>query len=121
MGQLAPGSAAISHPVIHRSAGGVGSYADPVTLAVAYRGRTPQFPYGTRFYLPEYRKYFIVEDICGACYRIPSGAEYKIDLWVDGRSLSRSAARSCTYRNTGFTDAVKNPPRGLPVRTGSLC
>ena len=116
-----PGSAAISHPVLHRTAGGVGTYADPITLAVAYSGRTPQFPYGTRFYLPRWKKYFIVEDICGACDRHNSDVEYKIDLWLDGRNLSRDAARQCTYRNTGATTAVKNPPRGLAVDTRRIC
>lgn len=116
-----PGSAAIAHPVIHKTAGGVGTYADPITLAVAYSGRTPQFPYGTRFYLPKWKKYFIVEDICGACDRVPSNVEYKIDLWLDARNLSREAARQCTYRNTGTTTAVKNPPRGLAVSTARIC
>ena len=114
-------SAAIAHPVIHRTAGGVGSYRDPITLAVAYKGRTPQFPYGTRFYLPKWKKYFIVEDICGACDRVPAGVKYKIDLWLDARNLSREAARQCTYRNTGATTAVKNPPSGLAVSTRRIC
>ena len=116
-----PGSAAISRPVVHKTAGGVGTYVDPVTLAVAYQGKTPIFPYGTRFYLPKWKKYFIVEDICGACDRHDAEVEYKIDLWLDARNLSRDAARQCTYRNTGATTAVKNPPRGLAVTTGRIC
>ncbi len=116
-----PGSAAISHPVLHRTAGGVGTYADPITLAVAYSGKTPQFPYGTRFYLPRWKKYFIVEDICGACDRHPTDVKYKIDLWLDARKLSKDAARKCTYANTGTTTAVRNPPRGLAVNTSRIC
>ena len=114
-------SAAIAHPVIHGTAGGVGTYRDPITLAVAYKGKKPQFPYGTRFYLPKWKKYFIVEDICGACDRVPKGAEYKIDLWLDARNLDRELARKCTYRNTGAHTAVKNPPSGLAVDTRRIC
>lgn len=117
-----PGSAAIAHPVPpRRTAGGVGTYTNPITLAVAYRARTPKFPYGTRFYLPEWQKYFIVEDICGACDTHSSRVEYKIDLWLDARNLSREAARRCAYANTRVTTAVKNPPRGLRVNTSSIC
>ena len=32
-----PGSAAIARPVIHRRAGGSGTYGDPITIAVGYR------------------------------------------------------------------------------------
>ena len=32
-----PGSAAIARPVVHRRAGGTGTYSDPITIAVGYR------------------------------------------------------------------------------------
>ena len=64
-----PGSAAIARPVIHKLAGGTGTYADPITLAVGHRidrGRqTLDYPAGTRFYFPRIQKYAIVEDVCG--------------------------------------------------------
>src|SRR5215216_6526313 len=41
------GSAAIAHPVLHATAGGVGTYADPIT--VGYTSAGPDIPYGTRF------------------------------------------------------------------------
>ncbi len=116
-----PGSAAISYTGFRRTAAGVGTYRDPITLAVAYKGRTPQFAYGTRFYLPKWKKYFIVEDICGACDRVPTGVKYKIDLWLDARNLNRRDARDCTYSNTGATTAVRNPPSGLAVDTRRIC
>src|SRR6478735_2193221 len=63
------GSPDISHPVLHRKAGGTGSYADPVTIAVGHSLATGRdvldFPAGTRIYLPHVRRYFIVEDTCG--------------------------------------------------------
>lgn len=116
-----PGSAAIARPVLHRTAGGIGTYADPITLAVGYSGGKLQFAAGTRFYLPNLRKYFIVEDICGACRSTPAGTAYKLDLWLDGRNLSRSQARSCAYGVTGREPVVRNPPRGLAVRAGAIC
>jgi hypothetical protein len=116
-----PGSAAIARPVLHRTAGGVGTYADPITLAVGYSNGRLQFPAGTRFYLPNLRKYFIVEDICGACRTTPAGTAYKLDLWLDGRTLSRAQARSCAYGVTGREPVVRNPPRGLAVRAGAIC
>ncbi|MDN5805363.1 MAG: hypothetical protein L0H26_12385, partial [Microlunatus sp.] len=116
-----PGSAEISHPVLHRRAGGTGTYADPITMAVGYTSAGPDIPYGTRFYLPNFQKYFIVEDICGACHRPPANVTYKLDLWLDGRSSSAKGAKSCAYRITGNQPVIRNPARTYPVRAGSIC
>ena len=116
-----PGSAAIARPVIHRLAGGVGTYADPITMAVGYTSRGMDIPAGTRFYLPEMKKYFIVEDKCGACHRHNADVAYKLDIWLDGRNRSKSRARSCAYSITGKQPVVRQPPRGLAVRRGSVC
>lgn len=116
-----PGSAAIARPVIHRRAGGVGTYADPITMAVGYTSRGMDIPAGTRFYLPKLRKYFIVEDKCGACHRHSADVAYKLDIWLDGRKRSRSSARACAYRITGKQPVVRRPPKGLAVRRGSVC
>ncbi len=120
-----PGSAAIARPVLHRTAAGVGTYADPITMAVGFTRPAGKvildIPAGTRFYLPEMRKYFIVEDICGACHRHSADVTYRLDIWLDGRSLPRSSARSCAYRITGNQPVVRNPPSGLAVRAGAVC
>src|SRR6476619_991729 len=48
-----PGSAEISHPVVHRTAGGIGTYGNPLTVAVNYGSdHGLQFHAGTRFYVP---------------------------------------------------------------------
>ncbi len=112
-----PGSAQIARPILHQRAGGKGTYSDPITVAVA----SGRFSFGTRFYLPELNKYFIVEDICGACGRSRSGAAYTLDIWLDGRNLSSGGATRCSYGVTGNTTAIKNPNRGLPVDSGSVC
>ena len=112
-----PGSAQIARPVVHQRAGGKGTYSDPITVAVA----SGRFSFGTRFYLPKLNKYFIVEDICGACGSSRSGAAYTLDIWLDGRNLSSGGATRCSYGVTGNTAAIKNPNRGLPVDSGSVC
>ncbi|HEU0028282.1 MAG TPA: hypothetical protein VFQ25_14310 [Ktedonobacterales bacterium] len=60
------GSLAIAYPAPegkHERAGGVGSYADPLTLAADARW----LPAGTRVYAPRWHKYFIMEDQCVEC------------------------------------------------------
>ena len=115
------GSAAIAHPVLHSRAGGVGTYADPITMAVGYTSAGPDIPYGTRFYLRGLQRYAIVEDLCGACHKTPAGATWKLDLWLDGRQLSATEANACAYRITGYQTVLRSPPRGLPVKTGPIC
>jgi resuscitation-promoting factor RpfB len=113
-----PGSAQIARPVLHKRAGGSGTYRNPITVAVGFG---PEFAFGTRFYLPKLKKYFIVEDLCGACGRSRAGAAYTIDIWLDGRNLSRGRAAACSYRVTGKQTAIRKPSSGLPVRSGSVC
>ena len=116
-----PGSAQISHPVLHQRAGGTGTYSDPITVAVGYDSSGPDFAYGTRFYLPELDKYFIVEDICGACGSTRSGTDYTLDIWVGGSGSSSSGVRSCMNSVTGAAPVIRNPSSGLPVDSGSVC
>ncbi|MEP3670756.1 MAG: hypothetical protein ABJN42_28980 [Roseibium sp.] len=126
-----PGSTAIARPVIHRGAGGVGTYADPITLAVGHSkagGRsTMDFPAGTRFYLPNLKRYAIVEDLCGdgptpqygPCHSGKNGRPW-IDIYVDGRNVGRGASDQCMRKITGFQEAIINPARGYPVIAGAL-
>jgi hypothetical protein len=106
---------------LHSVAGGSGTYANPITLAVGYTSAGPDIPYGTRFYLPKLQRYAIVEDICGACHRTPAGVTWWLDLWLDGRNLSFSAANACALRITGKQAAWRNPPTGLSVTSGPIC
>jgi resuscitation-promoting factor RpfB len=116
-----PGSAQIAHPVLHSRAGGTGTYRDPITVAVGYDSSGPDFAFGTRFYLPELDKYFIVEDVCGSCGNGRSGADYWLDIWVDGSDTSSSRANSCMHGVTGNQPVIRNPSPGLPVDSGSVC
>lgn len=102
-------NAKISAPVLHTTAGGDGTYQNPVTLAVpGHGGSGMQTPKGTRVYFPQYKFYGIVED---------SGASPKslrrFDIWTDGRG--NSSAKSCMDDLTGTSTAILNPPPGEPV------
>jgi len=111
-----PGSADICCSVIHRKAGGVGTYVDPITTAVPGRsGQNMQTPAGTRLYIPKLRRYFIVED---------SGASAKnlrrFDLWVGGQGYSKSSSDRCMNSFTGRAQVIMNPRSGFPVTVGPL-
>jgi len=126
-----PGSAAIARPVIHNAAGGTGTYADPITLAVGHSktafSHVMDYPAGTRFYFPRLRKYAIVEDLCGdgprpqdgACHIGKSGKPW-LDIYVDGSTAGDRAADQCMYRITGMQMVVINPDPGRPVHPGPL-
>jgi len=121
------GSAAIARPVIHQVAAGTGTYADPITLAVGI-GSDKQwdYPAGTRFYIPNLRRYFIAEDQCGAtandpCHSLrlaPSGATTWLDLWMDGETTSDAAITACTNKITDLHRVVVNPSSGYAVASG---
>ncbi|HEX4249500.1 MAG TPA: hypothetical protein VH008_16675 [Pseudonocardia sp.] len=106
------GSAEVSNPILHKTAGGRGSYADPITVAVP---SDSNFDPGTRFYLSSVRRYAIVED-SGAS----SSSGNHLDLWVDGEGGSESAVEACMDQLTGETTAEVNPPPGRPVILGPI-
>src|SRR3984957_523517 len=90
-----PPGTAIAHPVLHSGAGGVGTFADPITFAVAPEVQK-NVPPGTIMYIPSLQKYFIMEDDCtdsgpggvavqgqGCDGELLSGKN-GFDLWIDG-------------------------------------
>jgi hypothetical protein len=127
------GSPVISHPVLHKTAGGTGTYEDPVTAAVGHSRETGQdvldVPAGTRIYLPALRRYFIVEDTCGdgpapedgPCH---TGAEAYgdaslwIDVWIGGDGERASFVHRCAADVTGVQKAVLNPAADYAVASG---
>lgn len=126
-----PGSAAIARPVIHRRAGGTGTYENPVTIAVGHRidGRrqTLDYPEGTRFYVERLRKYAIVEDVCGDGNNPQDGpchSGYKghpwLDIYIGGARQTRTETNACAYRITALQDIVINPRPGYPVSSGEI-
>jgi len=125
------GSTQISNPVIHQTAGGTGTYADPITLAVGHSitgGKdTLDYPAGTKFYLPYLEKYAIVEDTCGdgntpqngPCHTGYQGHPW-VDLYVDGQNVSSSSANTCMDNITDVHSIIENPASTYPVLTGSV-
>jgi hypothetical protein len=104
-------NATICCPKLHQTAGGDGSFQNPITLAVPGSGGSGmQTPAGTRVYFVKYAFYGLVED---------SGASPKslrrFDIWSDGRGLSTSAGSACMDALTGQSTAILNPPAGKPV------
>ena len=128
------GSPSISHPVLHRTAGGAGTYENPVTLAVGHSLETGEdvmdIPAGTRIYVPSIRRYFMVEDTCGdgpspedgPCH---SGAEefgdasLWIDLWIGGEGGSAALAQRCAKAITGVHIVILNPGQNYLVADGA--
>ena len=127
------GSSTISDPVLHKVAGGIGTYADPITIAVGHSIINGvdilDFPKGTRFYIPNLRRYFIVEDTCGdgntpqngACHTgYPSGASFWLDVWVGGGTVSSSVSNSCMNAITDIHRVIKNPASNYAVVSGEI-
>lgn len=133
-----PGSADISHPIIHTKAGGVGTFTDPVTVAVGHDLHTGQdvldYPAGTKMYIPDVRRYFIVEDTCGdgrrpengPCHKLnaagnraPAGASTWVDIWIGGQGSTASKSNTCAEDLTALHTVIVNPPAGYVVAGGS--
>ncbi len=128
-----PGSATIAfaqsygYPTVHQLAGGTGTYADPITIAVGHvieEGiSTPDFAPGTIFYIPNVRRYFIVEDLCGdgptpqlgPCHVLTGdsgaqGATVWLDMWIGGGPRdTQEEVDACMYALTGTYQVIKDP------------
>jgi 3D (Asp-Asp-Asp) domain-containing protein len=104
------GSSEVANPILHKEAGGAGTYSDPITVAVADGSFKP----GTRFYIAKVKRYVIVED-SGA-----SDGNNHLDMWIGGKGGSKSAVSKCMDKITGKTTAEVNPPKGRPVMSGPI-
>jgi hypothetical protein len=132
-----PGSADISNPILHSKAGGTGTYADPITLAVGHSLSSGHdvldYPAGTRFYIPNVRRYFIVEDTCGdgskpqngPCHMgYPDGTTTWVDMWIGGQGGTVAAVDSCassvTDENGEAHMIIQNPASNYVVVSGPV-
>lgn len=134
------GSSEISNPVLHEAAGGTGTWANPVTVAVGHsiiNGKDIlDIPEGTRLYVPNLRKYLIVEDTCGdgprpqtvGCHDrrdAPKGATVWVDIWVGGSAkVTHRASDACesamTDANGALHELIVNPAANLRVVAGDV-
>ncbi len=128
-----PGSPAIAYPVIHQTAAGTGTFADPITVAVGHSFATGRdvldWPAGSKFYVPNLRRYFIVEDVCGdggtpqngPCHTgYPAPATTWLDVWVDGRNGTSDGVNACMDAITGVWTVVKSPASNYAVVSGPV-
>src|SRR5206468_405998 len=116
----------ISFPQIHNTAGGKGTFADPITFATASAELSP----GTKVWVPRVKKYFIMEDSCQECGEDWSGhgpnggpGLRHIDLWLGGKGGNAMDAIDCedalTHYNADNTPTLEpvvvDPPSNEPV------
>jgi hypothetical protein len=126
-----PAGSHISDARMHATAGGRGSYRDPITLAVGHSiidGRDIlDIAAGTRFYVPNLRKYFIVEDTCGdgdspqngPCHTGFEGRVW-LDLWVGGGTATPDELASCEAAITGKRLVIQDPDANYAVAEGAI-
>ncbi|MGC1380957.1 MAG: hypothetical protein WA814_08025 [Candidatus Baltobacteraceae bacterium] len=118
----APPGNGIKHPVLHRHAGGDGTYCNPTTFATE-RKNNKTIPYGIKIYVPFLKQYFIREDLCttsGGSQGSGSNGCYKLwfDLWIGGNAHSKkSAVFKCERALTPNKEVsvILYPRDGLPV------
>ncbi|QUQ72282.1 discoidin domain-containing protein [Kutzneria sp. CA-103260] len=106
----------ISYPQIHDTAGGSGSYSDPITFATDSGELKP----GTKVWVPRVRKYFIMEDSCEECSadwngKGPNGGPKlrHLDLWLGGKGGNAMDAIDCEDALTHYN--ADNTPTMEPV------
>ena len=106
----------ISYPQIHDTAGGKGTFADPITFATS----TAELKAGTKVWVPRVKKYFIMEDGCDECSSDWSGhgpnggpGLRHIDLWLGGQGGSAFDAIDCEDALTHYN--ADNTPVLEPV------
>ena len=126
-----PAGNRISDATIHPTAGGTGTYRDPITLAVGHsivNGKDMlDIAAGTRFYVPNLRKYFIVEDTCGdggtpqngPCH-IGFQGHLWLDLWVGGATTSKTEMTACQVSITGKHLVIRDPATDYAVVEGPI-
>jgi hypothetical protein len=107
----------IAYPQIHSGAGGVGSFADPITFASAMA----EWPPGTKLYVPFLKRYVIMEDLCAQCTTDWTSRKYHIDIWINSDGRRDADVIQCEDDLTQTSaDVEVNPPNGRPVDTTPL-
>ncbi|PYX89807.1 MAG: hypothetical protein DMG67_14240 [Acidobacteria bacterium] len=126
-----PPGTIIAHPVLHSHAGGKGTFADPITFAVAPQVQKVMKP-GKKMYIgPPIQDYFIVEDDCtssgpggvpvqgvGCDGELKAGIN-EFDGWIGAtKKDSNSKMTACEDKLTiSNIKVIIDPPDGLPVNT----
>ena len=126
-----PKTVEISHSLRHRFAGGMGTFSNPITLAVGHQIIEGEdildFAPGTLFYLPRLRKYAMVEDTCGdgptpqdgPCHSGKEGLMW-LDIYVGGVSSDQAVSEQCMQDLTGAQPVVMDPGPNMSVVVGPV-
>ena len=112
----------IAHPIIHKHAGGDGTYCNPTTFATE-RANNKTIPYGIKIYVPFIKQYFVREDLCAASGPTTgSGSngckKLWFDLWIGGNAHSKAhAVVACERKLTPHppVTVILYPNAGEPV------
>ena len=94
-------------------AGDTGTYADPITVAVA----DGQYKYGTMFYLPHVKRYFKASDSCPPCKAGNKGLPW-LDVYVG--DAGGPEVHKCKAKLTGIREIMLNPKATYPVQVGPI-
>jgi hypothetical protein len=113
-----PGSSVVGEPILHKEAGGTGTFADPITVAVPGVQGSTTLKAGTKFYLPTVQRYVIAEDSGAA--PPPSQTDTHLDMWIDGRDGTKAATDDCEDQFTGKVPGLVNPGPNMPVMAGPI-
>ena len=115
-----PPGPSLEYPIIHQTAGGAGTFQDPISFAAEPK----QFKPGTKIYVPRLRKYFIMEDWCESAHRKYTKKKGLplIDLWIGGTEKSNRAELLEAENDLSQTPDViyVNPPDNLEVDNDKL-
>lgn len=118
------------------TAGGDGTYANPITLAVGVShiggNEVDDYQAGTIFYDPNLRRYFKVGDICGdgnspqngACHKSEVAGTIQLDLWAGGSNANTTKASDpltkCEDAITRTGTLIENPASNYLVVSGPV-
>ncbi|MGP0091060.1 MAG: hypothetical protein ACLPKB_14040, partial [Xanthobacteraceae bacterium] len=124
-----PGSTSVTIGNLSGRAGGKGTYDDPITLAVGHSiikgADIPDYPAGTKFYIPNLRKYFAALDTCGdgdLPQNGPCHTGYQGRVWLDLYigNVGGDAATDCENDVTGLHLVIQNPASNYAVVPGPV-
>jgi hypothetical protein len=112
----------IAHGIIHKRAGGDGTYCNPTTFATE-KANNKTIPYGIKIYVPFIKQYFIREDLCAhSGPKSGSGSngckKLWFDLWIGGDAKSKAhEVIKCERALTpnGKVPVILYPKDGMPV------
>lgn len=105
-------------------AGGDGTYANPLTVAVGYVGSKADYAPGTIFYRTDLEKYGVAGDTCFECHSQLNGAKIHIDWYAGGTAANTDSESDplikCEEAHDLNENIIISPPNNLPVKEGPI-